>query len=93
MNRSFFVILISVFLFIGINTVFYITIFNQQLDFQTDILARQTRLCGSSMEQGGMNFENELNAIPFAEDFTHLFTDERIRENDGKSIGNSVLRY
>jgi CheY-like chemotaxis protein/signal transduction histidine kinase len=93
MNRSFFIILISVFLFIGINTIFYFTIFNQQLDFQTDLLSRQTRLCGSTLEQGGMNFENELNAIPFAEDFIHLFTDERIRERGAENLQKLYARY
>lgn len=93
MNRTFFIILISTFLFIGINTVFYITIFNQQLDFQTDLLARQTRLCGSTMEQGGMNFENDLNAIPFAEDFTYLFSNEEIRERGIENLQKLYTKY
>lgn len=86
MTRTFFIILISIFLFIVINTVFYFTIFNQQLSFQTDLLARQTRLCGSTIEQGGMNFENELNAIPFADDFNELFTDMEIREHGAVNL-------
>jgi CheY-like chemotaxis protein len=93
MNRSFLIILISVFLFIGINTIFYLTVFNQQLDFQTDLLARQTRLCGSTIEQGGLNFENELNAIPFADDFSELFTDEEIRERGAENLQKLYTRY
>jgi CheY-like chemotaxis protein/signal transduction histidine kinase len=93
MNLTFIIILISIFLFIGINTVFYITIFNQQLDFQTDLLARQTRLCGSTMEQGGMNFENDLNAIPFAEDFTYLFSNEEIRERGIENLQKLYTKY
>ncbi len=92
MNRTFFIILISIFLFIGINTVFYFTIFNQQLDFQTDLLARQTRLCGSTIEQGGMNFENELNAIPFADDFSELFTNVEIRERGAENLQKLYAR-
>ncbi len=92
MNRSFFIILISIFLFIGINTVFYFTIFNQQLDFQTDLLTRQTRLCGSTIEQGGMNFENELNAIPFADDFSELFTNTEIRERGAENLQKLYAR-
>ena len=92
MNRSFFIILISIFIFIGINTVFYFTIFNQQLDFQTDLLARQTRLCGSTIEQGGMNFENELNAIPFADDFSELFTNVEIRERGAVNLQKLYTR-
>ncbi len=92
MNRSFFIILISIFLFIGINTVFYFTIFNQQLDFQTDLLTRQTHLCGSTIEQGGMNFENELNAIPFADDFSELFTNTEIRERGAENLQKLYAR-
>ena len=92
MNRTFFIILISIFLFIGINTVFYFTIFNQQLDFQTDLLARQTRLCGSTIEQGGLNFENELNAIPFADDFTDLKRSKSVEQKICKScIQDTVI--
>ncbi len=92
MNRTFFIILISIFLFVGINTVFYFTIFNQQLDFQTDLLARQTRLCGSTIEQGGLNFENELNAIPFADDFSSLFTNMEIRERGAENLQKLYTR-
>jgi len=92
MNRTFFIILISIFLFIGINTVFYFTILNQQLDFQTDLLARQTRLCGSTIEQGGLNFENELNAIPFADDFSSLFTNMEIRERGAENLQKLYTR-
>ncbi len=93
MSRIFFIILISIVLFIGINTVFYFTIFSQQLDFQTDLLARQTRLCGSTIEQGGMNFENELNAIPFADDFINLFDNEEIREHGMDNLQKLYARY
>ena len=79
MYRNFFIILISAFLFIGINTVFYYTIFMQQLDFQTELLTRQTRICGNTIEQEGQEFENELNSIPYQDDFTRLFTDEEIK--------------
>jgi CheY-like chemotaxis protein/signal transduction histidine kinase len=92
MNRAFFIILIGIFLFIGINTVFYFTIFNQQLDFQTDLLARQTRLCGSTIEQGGMNFENDLNAISFAGDFSELSTHVEIRERGEENLQKLYAR-
>lgn len=93
MNRSFFIILISVFLFIGINTIFYISIFNQQLDFQTDLLSRQIHLCGTTIEQGGLSFENELNAIPFDDDFLNLFNDETIRDRGAENLQRLYTRY
>jgi CheY-like chemotaxis protein/signal transduction histidine kinase len=86
MKRTFYLILISIILFIGINTVFYFTIFRQQLDFQTDLLARQTRLCGIAIEEEGLLFESELNSIPYQDDFTRLFTDEEIKKRGSTNL-------
>jgi CheY-like chemotaxis protein/signal transduction histidine kinase len=80
MNRTFFFILIIIVLFVGVNSVFYITIYNQQLEFQTELLKQQTTLCGNAIEQEGQQFENELNSIPYENDFTRLFTDEEIKQ-------------
>jgi CheY-like chemotaxis protein/signal transduction histidine kinase len=86
MKRTPYFILISVILFIGINTVFYFTIFRQQLNFQTDLLARQTRLCGVTIEEEGQLFESELNSIPYQDDFTRLFTDEEIKKRGSTNL-------
>jgi len=80
MNRTSILILISVLVFVGINTLFYITIFNQQLEFQTELISQQTKVCANTIEQEGFIFENELNSIPFQNDFTQLFTDEEIKQ-------------
>jgi len=80
MKREFFLILISVCIFIAINTIFYFTIYNQQLDFQTGLLARQARVCGNTIEREGQQFENELNSIPYQDDFSKLFSDEEIKQ-------------
>ena len=88
MRRTFYFILVGIILFIGINTIFYFTIFKQQLEFQTDLLARQTRLCGITIEQEGQLFESELNSIPYQDDFTRLFTDEEIKKSGSTNLQN-----
>ena len=93
MYRNFLIILISSFLFIGINTVFYYTIFRQQLDFQTELLTRQTRICGNTIEQEGQQFENELNSIPYQDDFTRLFTDEEIKQRGSINLQKLYSGY
>jgi CheY-like chemotaxis protein/signal transduction histidine kinase len=93
MRRTLYFILISIILFIGINTVFYFTIFRQQLDFQTDLLTRQTRLCGNTIEQEGQWFENELNSIPYQDDFTRLFTDEEIKHRGSTNLQKLYTGY
>jgi CheY-like chemotaxis protein/signal transduction histidine kinase len=93
MSRTFFFILIIVFLFIGINSVFYFTIYNQQLDFQTELLTRQARVCGSAIEQEGQRFENELNSIPYQDDFTRLFRDDEIKESGSINLQKLYTGY
>ncbi len=93
MSRTFFIILISVFLFIGINTIFYFSIYKQQLDFQTELLARQTRICGSTMEQEGQRFENELNSIPYQDDVTRLFIDEAVKQRGSTNLQKLYSGY
>ena len=93
MNKTFFLILISVFLFIGINTIFYFSIYKQQLDFQTEILIRQTQLCGNTIIQEGQRFENELNSIPYHDDFSKLFSNEDIRERGAINLRKLYTGY
>ncbi len=93
MNKTFFLILISVFLFIGINTIFYFTIYKQQLDFQTELLSRQISLCGNTIEQEGQRFENELNSIPYQDDFSKLFSDEDIKERGAINLHKLFTGY
>jgi len=93
MKKTYLIILISSIAFIAINTIFYFTIYNQQLDFQTGLLTRQTLLCGSGIEQDGQNFENELNYIPFADDFSRLFTDDGVRERGAENLQKLITKY
>lgn len=72
--------MVSVLVFVAINTVFYFTIFNQQLEFQTELISRQIKVCGNTIEQEGYLFENELNSVPYQNNFTRLFTDEEIKQ-------------
>ncbi len=85
--------MISVLVFVGINTVFYITIFNQQLEFQTELISQQTQVCGRMIEQEGFLFENELNSIPYQNDFTRLFTDEKIKQQGSVHLQQLYTGY
>ena len=93
MNKEFFLILFSVFLFVAVNTIFYFQILNRQLDFQTELLTRQTQICGNTIEQEGQMFENELNSIPYQNDFTRLFTDEEIKQSGSVNLQKLYTGY
>ncbi len=92
MKKTYLIILISSIAFIAINSIFYINIYNKQLDFQSGLLTLQTELCGSTIEQDGLNFENELNYIPFADDFSRLFTDDGVRDRGAENLQKLYLR-
>ncbi|KPK80743.1 MAG: hypothetical protein AMS27_16205, partial [Bacteroides sp. SM23_62_1] len=93
MRRTFIIILISVFAFIAVNTLFYINIYKNQLAFQTDLLTRQIRLCGSAIEQNGLSFESEVNYILYSEDITRLFKDTDIKEPECKNLELFYAKY
>jgi CheY-like chemotaxis protein/signal transduction histidine kinase len=93
MNKEFFLILFSVFLFVAVNTIFYFQILNKQLDFQTELLTSQTQICGNTIEQEGQRFENELNSIPYQNDFTRLFTDEEIKQSGSVNLQKLYTGY
>ncbi|KPK85842.1 MAG: hypothetical protein AMS27_06565 [Bacteroides sp. SM23_62_1] len=93
MKKTFFIILASVFAFITINTLFYINTYRSQLTFQTELLSHQIRICGSTIEQNGLGFENEVNYILYSEDITQLFNDPDIKENGSKKLELFYAKY
>jgi len=93
MYKTFIIILVSVFAFIAVNTIFYINIYNKQIRFQTELLSRQIRICGNTIEQNGLNFENEVNFILFSDDITKLFYDPSIKEIGSKNLELFYSKY
>jgi hypothetical protein len=92
-NKSFIIILAAVFIFIGVNCFFYIRIFREQRDFQAELLTRQIRICGSTIEQSGMNFESEVNYILFSENISLLFSDSEVKERSSKNLELFYTKY
>ena len=93
MKKTFYIILISVFAFIILNTIFYLKIYKDQKDFQTELLSHQIRICGNTIEQYGLNFENEVNYILYSENINLLFTDPDIKERGLKNLDLFYSKY
>jgi len=93
MKNTFYIILVSVFIFIAINTVLYLNIYTDQRDFQTNLLSNQIDICGNTIEQYGMNFENEINFLLYSESINQLFTDPNIKEKGFKNLELFYSKY
>jgi CheY-like chemotaxis protein/signal transduction histidine kinase len=93
MKNTFFIILVSVFLFIGLNTIFYLKIYKDQRDYQTEMLLHQISICGNTIEQYGMNFENEVNYILYSDNINQLFNDPNIKEKGSKNLELFYSKY
>lgn len=92
-NKTIIIIPVAVFIFIGINSLFYILIFNQQRNFHIQLLMQQVRICGNTIEERGNDFESDLTFIPFSEDITKFFDDPRVRERTSKDIELFYSKY
>lgn len=93
MKNTFYIILVSVFVFIALNTIFYLKIYKDQRDFQTELLLHQISICGNTIEQYGLNFENEVNYILYSDNINQLFSDPNIKERGLKSLELFYSKY
>jgi len=93
MKNTFYIILASVFIFIALNTIFYLKIYEDQKDFQTEMLLQQISICGNTIEQYGLNFENEVNFILYSENINQLFSDPNIKEKGSKNLELFYSKY
>jgi DNA-binding response OmpR family regulator/signal transduction histidine kinase len=93
MRNTFFIILISVFAFIAVNTIFYLKIYKDQRDFQTELLLHQISICGNTIEQYGLNFENEVNYILYSNNINQLFNDPITKERGSKNLELFYSKY
>ncbi len=93
MKNTFYIIIVSLFVFIAINTVFYFKIYIDQRDFQTNLLVHQIGICGNTIEQFGMNFDNEVNYILYSENINQLFNDPNIKEKGSKNLELFYSKY
>lgn len=93
MRKIYILIFLTVCGFFCINSLFYIRIYNQQLDFQTELLKQQISICGNTIEQNGMDFESEVNYILFSSNISELFSDSEGKERNMKNLELFYTKY
>lgn len=86
--------LIAIFLvLVAANVYYYLNIYKQQIDFQKNILYRQTEICSWEIEQHVSNFMNEINFILFTEDISQFFDTPETQSSSIRKIEVFLSKY
>jgi len=67
--------------------------YNQQVNFQTDMLEKQIQICGWEIEKSGYEFESEMNYIVFSTDMASFFTNEQKKELSIRKLELFYFKY
>ncbi len=92
--RQIYLLLIAIILvLVTANIYYYLNIHKQQVDFQKNILIRQTEACSWEIQQHTANFMSEINYILFTEDISQFFSNEEVMESSSMKIEVFFLKY
>lgn len=93
MRKFYYLISIVVVAVICVNTYYGFHIYNQQLNFHTDMLVNQSQICGWEIEQSGYEFENEINYIVFSSDIASFFENQKDLDLKVKKLELFYFKY
>jgi len=92
--KKFYILLTSVLLVVVlVNSYYYYYMYNQQVNFQTDMLEKQIQICGWEIEKSGYEFESEMNYIVFSTDMASFFTNEQKKELSIRKLELFYFKY
>ncbi|MFC2103808.1 response regulator [Bacteroidota bacterium] len=93
MKKFYYLISAIIVIIICVNAYYSYHIYNQQLNFHTDMLSNQAQICGWEIEQSGYEFENEINYIVFSSDIASFFEDQDGIELKVKKLELFYFKY
>ena len=93
MRRIYLLLIAIILVLVTANIYYYLNIHKQQVNFQKNILTRQTEICSWEIEQHTANFMNEINYILFTEDISQFFSNTETRESSSMNIEVFFLKY
>ncbi len=93
MKKFYYLISAVIIIIIGVNAYYGYHIYNQQLNFHTEMLSNQSQICGWEIEQSGYEFENEINYIVFSSDIASFFEDQQGAELKIKKLELFYFKY
>jgi len=93
MKKIYSLLSIVVVIIISVNVYYGFHIYNQQLNFHTEMLSNQAQICGWEIEQSGYEFENEINYIVFSSNIAGFFADPINHEMQVKKLELFYFKY
>lgn len=93
MKRLYSLFLLIVAILVLVNVFFYLHIYRQQLDYQKDLLLKQTQICGWEIERKVSDFQNELHRILFTKNINDFFTDHNSKINVSRQLEVLFSKY
>ncbi len=95
MKRIYIIVIIVLSFVVGLNTFFYSQIRESQLDFQKNILLRQTQLCGNHVERTVSNYESDLNRTIFKyiKEMHDIFLDKQVMYLITRDLESFYAKY
>lgn len=79
MKRLYALFILIVAILVLVNVFFYMYIYRQQLNYQKDLLLKQTQICGWEIERKVSDFQNELQRILFIKNINDFFSDNQAK--------------
>jgi signal transduction histidine kinase/DNA-binding response OmpR family regulator len=76
-----------------VNVFFYLYIYRQQLNYQKDLLLKQTQICGWEIERKVSDFQNELQRILFTKNINDFFNNDQAKFNVTKQLEVLISKY
>ena len=93
MKRLYALFILIVAILVLVNVFFYLYIYRQQLNYQKDLLLKQTQICGWEIEKKVTDFQNELQRILFTKNINDFFTDEQVKFDVIKQLEVLFSKY
>ncbi len=93
MRRIYLLLFAIITVLVVANIFYYLNIYKQQVNFQKNILMKQTEICSWEVEQHISGFMNEMNFILFTEDISRFFTNSEIKSSGTRKIETFFLKY
>jgi signal transduction histidine kinase/CheY-like chemotaxis protein len=88
---AFFILIVAI--LVLVNVFFYLYIYRQQLNYQKDLLLKQTQICGWEIERKVSDFQNELQRLLFTKNINDFFTDDQAKFNVTKQLEVLFSKY